>query len=352
MGYCKKCGAEIPERAKFCEKCGNPVEVITNKRTKKKLIIGCSIGIVLLSMIVVSLFAVGVFGGKDETVQTSADVKSNQIEQKTPVPTQDIPVSTEELAISAKSVVLIDNNSGQLIYEKNKDMELVPASITKIMTLVLIFDAISQEKISLEDEVSVSEYAFSMGGSQVSVEPQETQTVDTMIKCISMANANDAAVAMAEKIAGSEENFVEMMNERAKGLGMSHTQFKNCTGLDDDIKFGNFSTAYDVALMSRELIMKYPQISDYATVWTNTITHKTKSGETKSDLTNTNKLVRFYDGITGLKTGSTTKAKYCLSATAKREEKNITAVVMAAPDHKASFTEAQMLLNYGFANIG
>lgn len=254
------------------------------------------------------------------------------------------------LTITAKSVVLMEGNTGEIIYEKNMDKELVPASITKIMTLTLIFEAIDSGKISLNDEVTVSEYAASMGGSQVYLEPNEVQTVQDMIKCISIASANDAAVAMAEKIAGSETAFVKMMNKKAKELGMKHTNFKNCTGLDDDIKSGHYSSALDVAKMSRELIMKHPEISDYSTVWMDSITHKTKKGETEFGLTNTNKLVRFYDGITGLKTGSTSKAKYCLSATANRDGLSLIAVVMAAPDHKVRFSEAQTLLDYGFAN--
>lgn len=252
--------------------------------------------------------------------------------------------------LTAKAAVLIEGNTGEILIAKDKDKELVPASITKIMTLNLIFEALDQGKLSLNDEVSVSEYAASMGGSQVFLEPNETQTVDTMIKCISIASANDAAVAMAEKIAGSEQSFVKQMNEKSKKLGMKHTCFKNCTGLDDDIKSGHFSSAYDVALMSRELIMKHPQISKYSTVWMDSIIHKTKKGESTFGLTNTNKLVRFYDGITGLKTGSTSKAKYCLSATAKRNGMNLIAVIMAAPDHKVRFSEAQKLLDYGFAN--
>ena len=252
--------------------------------------------------------------------------------------------------ISAVSAVLIEGSTGDIIYEKDKDKELVPASITKIMTLTLIFEALDNGKLTLETPVSVSEYAASMGGSQVFLEPNETQTVDTMIKCISIASANDAAVAMAEKIAGSEEAFVKKMNEKAVALGMKHTQFKNCTGLDDNIESGHFSSAYDVALMSRELITKHPEISNYSTVWMDTIIHKTKKGETEFDLTNTNKLVRFYDGITGLKTGSTSKAKYCLSASARRNDMDLIAVIMAAPDHKKRFSEAQALLDYGFAN--
>lgn len=254
------------------------------------------------------------------------------------------------LNITAKAAVLIENNSGRILYEKSKDTELIPASITKIMTLLLIFEALDQKKISLEDSVSVSEYAAQMGGSQVYLEPGETQTVNDMIKCISIASANDAAVAMAEFISGSEASFVKMMNQKAKDLGMTHTHFKNCNGLDDSIESGHYSSAYDVALMSRELITKHPEISKYSTVWMDEITHKTKKGETQFGLTNTNKLIRTYNGITGLKTGSTSKAKYCLSATAKRDGISLTAVIMAAPDHTVRFTQAAALLDYGFAN--
>lgn len=253
------------------------------------------------------------------------------------------------LDISAKSAVLIENNSGRVLYNKNKDKEMIPASITKIMTLNLIFDAIDSGKIKLNDEVSTSEYAASMGGSQVFLEPGETQTVDTLIKCISIASANDAAVSMAEYIAGSETDFVKMMNDKAKKLGMKHSNFKNCNGLDDSIKSGHFSSAYDVALMSRELITKHPEISKYSTTWMDTIIHKTRKGEKEFGLTNTNKLIRTYNGITGLKTGSTSKAKYCLSATATRNGISLTAVVMAAPDPKKRFSEAASLLDYGFS---
>lgn len=259
-------------------------------------------------------------------------------------------VSGSAVDVSAVSAVLLEGSTGEIIFEKDKDKELVPASITKIMTLNLIFEALDSKKISLEDSVTVSEYAASMGGSQVFLEPNETQTVNDMIKCITIASANDAAVAMAEKIAGSEEAFVQKMNEKAKELGMVHTNFKNCTGLDDDIQSGHYSSAYDVALMSRELITKHPEISNYSTVWMDKIIHKTKKGDSEFGLTNTNKLVRFYDGITGLKTGSTSKAKYCLSATAKRNDMDLIAVIMAAPDHKKRFSEAQSLLDYGFAN--
>jgi len=259
--------------------------------------------------------------------------------------------NTDNLSVTSEAACLIEGNTGTVIYEKNKDKELIPASITKIMTLILIFEAIDSGKISLNDNVTVSEFAASMGGSQVFLEPGETQTVDTMIKCISIASANDACVAMAEHIAGTEAAFVEMMNKKAAELGMEHTHFMNCNGLDDTIESGHYSTAYDVALMSRELIMKHPEISNYSTVWMDTITHTNKKGESKEfGLTNTNKLIRTYEGITGLKTGSTAKAKYCLSATAKRDDLNLIAVVMAAPDHKTRFSLAASLLDYGFAN--
>ncbi len=254
------------------------------------------------------------------------------------------------VSILAKAAVLIENHSGRILFEKEKDKELVPASITKIMTLLLIFEALHDKKITLEDNVSTSEYAASMGGSQVFLEPGETQTVDTMIKCISISSANDAAVAMAEFISGSESEFVNKMNAKAKELGMQHTSFKNCNGLDDSIESGHYSSAYDVALMSREIMNKYPEISDYSTVWMDEITHSTRKGTKQFGLTNTNKLIRTYDGITGLKTGSTSKAKYCLSATAKRGGISLTAVIMAAPDPKERFAEAAALLDYGFAN--
>lgn len=257
--------------------------------------------------------------------------------------------SDPSLGITSTAAVVLEGKTGQILYEKDKDKELIPASITKIMTLLLIFEALENGKITLDDKVSVSEYAASMGGSQVYLEPNETQTVDTMIKCISISSANDAAVAMAEYIAGSESAFVEKMNRKASELGMNHTHFMNCNGLDDNIESGHYSSAYDVALMSRELITKYPQISNYSTVWMDSFTHTNSKGEqSEFGLTNTNKLIRSYNGITGLKTGSTSKAKYCLSATARRDNLDIIAVVMAAPDHKTRFSEAASLLDYGF----
>lgn len=250
-----------------------------------------------------------------------------------------------ELSISAPSVLLMEASTGTVIYEKNSHEIRHPASITKIMTLILIFDALASHQISLSDTVTVSEHAASMGGSQVFLEPQETQTVDTMIKCISVASANDACVAMAEFIAGSEEEFVRQMNERAKELGMKDTSFVNCCGLDVD---GHMTSAYDIALMSRELITKYPTIHDYCTIWMENITHTTAKGSSEFGLTNTNKLIKQYPYATGLKTGSTGLAKYCVSATAKKDDMELIAVVMAAPDYKIRFSDAATLLNYGF----
>lgn len=253
--------------------------------------------------------------------------------------------SDAALNVSAPSVLLMEASTGTVIYEKNSHEVLHPASITKIMTLILIFDAISSGQISLTDTVTVSEYAASMGGSQVFLEPGETQTVDTMLKCISVASANDACVAMAELIAGSESEFVRQMNERAKGLGMTDTSFVNCCGLDTD---GHMTTAFDVALMSRELITKYPEIHNYCTIWMENITHTTAKGTSEFGLTNTNKLIHQYEYATGLKTGSTSLAKYCVSATAKKDDMELIAVVMAAPDYKVRFSDATTLLNYGF----
>ena len=254
--------------------------------------------------------------------------------------------SSDVLNLSAPSVLLMEASTGTILYEKNSHTVLRPASITKIMTLILIFDAIESGQISLEDTVTVSEYAASMGGSQVFLEPNETQTVDTMIKCISIASANAACVAMAEFIWGSEAAFVEKMNERAKGLGMNDTTFVNCCGLDVD---GHMTSAYDVALMSRELTTKYPQIHNYSTIWMDTITHVTRRGSEEFGLTNTNKLIRFYDGATGLKTGSTDSAKYCLSATAERDGMELIAVVLKSPTGQQRFEDAKALLNYGFS---
>lgn len=247
--------------------------------------------------------------------------------------------------ISAPAAVLMEASTGKIIYEKDPDTPRPPASVTKIMTMLLIFDALEEGKIHPEDEVTVSEYAASMGGSQVYLEPGETQTVDTMLKCIAVASANDACVAMAEHICGSEEEFVSQMNRRAKDLGMTNTHFVNCNGLDAD---GHETSAEDIARMSRELIVKYPRIHEYSMIWMENIVHRTSKGESEFGLSNTNKLVRQYEYTTGLKTGSTGDAGFCVSATAEKDGIELIAVIMAAENSKDRFADAVRLLNYGF----
>ena len=259
-------------------------------------------------------------------------------------------VLAAEMELESPAAILMEASTGKILYEKNADEERMLASVTKIMTILLIFEALESGAINLEDKVSVSEHAASMGGSQVFLEAGETQTVKDMLKCIIISSANDASVAMSEYIAGSEEEFVARMNAKCKALGMEHTHFLNCCGLDDDIMEGHYSSAKDIAIMSRELITRFPQVSEYSTVWMDTITHVTRKGETEFGLTNTNKLIRTYDGITGLKTGSTSKAKFCLSATASRNGMDLIAVIMAAPSPTVRFKEAAKLLDYGFAN--
>lgn len=251
-----------------------------------------------------------------------------------------------ELGIQSKAVILMEKTTGNILYEKNADESLSPASITKIMTLILIFDALESGKITLEDVVTTSEYAKSMGGSQVFLETGEQQTVETLIKCIIVASGNDASVAMAEYVAGSEPEFVKMMNERAAGLGMENTHFEDCCGLTDSSN--HYTSAKDVAIMSRELISRYPQIHKYSTIWMENITHVTDKGTKEFGLANTNKLLRQYQWTTGLKTGSTSLAKYCVSATASKNDIELIAVVMAAPDYKIRFQEAIKLFEYGY----
>lgn len=252
--------------------------------------------------------------------------------------------------IAAPSAVLMEATTGQVIYEKNPDEKRSPASITKIMTLILIFDALESGKIKMNDEVVTSAYAKSMGGSQVFLEEGEVQNVETLIKCIVIASGNDASVAMAEYIAGTEGEFIRMMNERAAGLGMTNTNFEDCCGLTESPT--HVTTARDIAIMSRELVNKYPKIHEYSTIWMDNITHVTKQGTKEFGLSNTNKLLKMATNFktTGLKTGSTSVAKYCLSATAEKDGVRLIATVMAAPDYKVRFADAAAMLNYGYAN--
>lgn len=248
--------------------------------------------------------------------------------------------------LQSDSFVLMEASTGTVLHEKDMHKVLPPASITKIMTLLLIYEALEDGTITKETIVTTTEHAASMGGSQVYLEAGEQQTVETLIKCICISSANDACVAMAEHLSGTEEAFVDEMNQKAKELGMNNTHFVNCCGLDAE---GHVSTAYDIALMSRELMSRFPEIMTYTTTRIDTMTHTTNKGSSEFGLTNTNKLLTSYEGITGLKTGSTSKARYCLSATATRNDIDMIAVVLSAPDTKTRFQEAAVLLNYGFS---
>ena len=254
----------------------------------------------------------------------------------------------EDILIQAPAAgILIEADTGTVLYKKSEEEKRSPASITKIMTLLLIFDGLADGNLKLTDTVTTSAYAKSMGGSQVFLEEGETQDVETMIKCIVIASGNDASVAMAEHIAGSEQEFVKRMNQRAEQLGMQDTHFEDCCGLTDSEN--HYTTAKDVAIMSRELITRYPKILTYSSIWMENILHVTKQGSKEFTLTNTNKLLRSYKGCTGLKTGSTGKAKYCVSAVAKKNDITLIAVVMGAPDYKVRFRDGAALFNYGFS---
>lgn len=245
-----------------------------------------------------------------------------------------------DLGLNAKSAILMEESTGNILYESNPDERLPIASVTKVMTMLLIMEAVDSGKISLDDMVTVSENAMSYGGSTMFLETGEQLTVNDMLKGIAVASANDGCVAMAEHLAGSESAFVDMMNERAKELGMENTHFMNTNGLDED---DHYSSARDVAIMSREL-MKHETIFNYTSIWMDTL----RGG--KFQLANTNKLIRFYDGANGLKTGSTSKALCCLSAAAKRNDMQLIAVVLGAPTSAERFASAKSLLDYGFAN--
>lgn len=243
------------------------------------------------------------------------------------------------LNLESGAAILIEQTTGQVLYAHNAHEQLRPASVTKIMSILLIMEQIDEGNLSYTDTISCSENARSMGGSQIWLDTRETLTVDEMLKAICIVSANDCVVAMAEHIAGSEEAFVQMMNDKAKSLGMNDTIFKNCHGIDED---GHVTSAYDIALMSKELLTKHPDITKYTTTWMDSL----RDG--KSQLVNTNKLIKTYKGITGLKTGSTSLALYNLSASATRDNLSLIAVIMKAPSTKVRFSEAQKLLDYGF----
>ena len=249
--------------------------------------------------------------------------------------------------VEAPSYILMEASTGQIICEQNAQERRSPASITKIMTLLVIFDHLGSGRVKLDSEVMTSAYAKSMGGSQVFLEEGEIQTLETIIKCIAVASGNDASVAAAEFIAGSEQEFVNLMNKRAEEMGLTNTHFEDCCGLSESDN--HYTSAEDVARMSRELITKYPQILDYTKIWMEDITHSTQQGTSNFTLSSTNKLLKMYEWTTGLKTGSTSKALYCLSATASKDNIDLIAVVMASPSNKTRFQDAMALLNYGYS---
>lgn len=255
-------------------------------------------------------------------------------------------VCADSVEIQSPEAILMEVTTGTILYEKDAHTKRSPASVTKIMTTLLIFEELEKGTLALDEEVTTSAYAKSMGGSQVFLEEGEKQTVETLLKCILVASGNDASVAMAEHIAGSEAEFVKKMNEKAAKLGMQDTHFEDCCGLTDSEE--HYTSAYDIALMSRELVTRFPQVYDYTGIWMENITHITRRGSSEFGLSNTNKLLRSYDGCTGLKTGSTSKALFCISATAKRNDIELISVIMAGPDSKTRFADAGALLNYGF----
>lgn len=253
------------------------------------------------------------------------------------------PAAAEELAVDAQACLLMEKTTGEVLYAVNEHEQLEPASVTKIMTLLLVMEAIDSGSLHYDDMVTASAYACSMGGSQIWLKENEQMTVEEMLKAVCVASANDASVALAEHIAGSAEAFVEKMNQRAAELGMEDTHFVNPTGLPAK---GHVTSAYDIALMSRELILHHPDIRRFTTIWMDTL----RDGE--FGLSNTNKLIRYYEGATGLKTGSTDSALYCLSATAEREGMELIAVILKSPTSTQRFESAKVLLNYGFAAYG
>ena len=281
-----------------------------------------------------------VFGFDD----TSTYIWSSSSSSDSILTNSEITTESDEnsLNLESGSAILIEQKTGQILYSHNIHEQLRPASVTKVMSILLIMEAIANQKISLTDMVPCSENATSMGGSQIWLDPRETLSVDDMLKAICVNSANDAVVAMSEFIAGSEDAFVQMMNDKAKELGMNDTCFKNCHGLDED---GHVTSSYDIALMSRELLNKYPEVTRYTTIWMDTL----RDG--KSQLSNTNKLIKNYKGATGLKTGSTSLALYNLSASATRDGLSLIAVIMKAPSTKIRFSEAQKLLDYGFGKF-
>lgn len=315
------------------------------KRTRNII---CSLGLAF-SLLSMPVNAYGMAAGwefpKESPVKPA---EPGTTEQRTKETEESAKETVPDLGLASPSVLLMETQTGTILYKKNAVEQRSPASITKIMTLLLIFEELEKGNLHLTDEVTTSAHAKSMGGSQVFLEEGEKQNVETMIKCIVIASGNDASVAMAEHIAGTESEFVNRMNQKAKAIGMQHTNFEDCCGLTDSDQ--HYTTAEDVAKMSRELIERYPEILQYSSIWMEEITHVTQKGSKPFTLTNTNKLIRGYDGCVGLKTGSTAKAKYCVSAVARKDDLTMLAVVMGAPDYKVRFADAASLFQYGFSS--
>lgn len=288
---------------------------------------------ILLFLLIVSLIMPFFSFAADNYVWSDQSVLANATATKE---------SNFDLQLESGAAILIDQKSGEVLYAYNAHEQLRPASVTKVMTILLIMEALDSGRLSLDDKIPCSENAAAMGGSQIWLDVREELTVNDMLKAICVVSANDCTVAMAEYLAGSEEAFVEQMNQKAKALGMNDTVFKNCHGIDED---GHVTSAYDISIMSRELLNNHPNITNYTTIWMDTL----RDG--KSQLVNTNKLLRTYTGATGLKTGSTSLALYNLSASATRNDLSLIAVIMKAPTSTIRFQEAQKLLDYGFSTF-
>ena len=305
-------------------------------RLNKKII-----KIISATLILVTIFTFSVVLATDDSVYVWSSETEPLSANITETSSETTETTDNSLNLESGGAVLIEQKTGQVLYEHNMHEQLRPASVTKVMSLLLIMEALDSGQISLTDKVPCTEDAAGMGGSQIWLEVGEELTVDEMLKAICVVSANDCTVAMADYLCGSQEAFVQKMNERAKELGMNDTTFKNCHGIDED---GHVTSAYDIALMSRELLNNHPTILNYTTIWMDTL----RNGE--SELVNTNKLIRNYKGATGLKTGSTSIALYNLSASATRDGLSLIAVIMKAPTTKIRFAEAQKLLDYGFSN--
>ena len=297
-------------------------------------------------MLIISLIPVYTLYGTETGTSTEENQTGSKTNSKSEAQSGNSQTSVT-LDIESPAVLLMELNSGQVLYEKDADTARRPASVTKIMTMLLAFEAIDSGKFKLEDKITVSEHAAGMGGSQVYLEVGETQTVEDILKCMIVSSANDAAVAMGEAIGGSEAGFVAMMNEKANELGMKNTHFENACGLESE---GHLMSSRDIAILSRELLLKYPEVTKYTTIWMDTIIHKTKKGETEFGLANTNKFLKKYEGANGLKTGYTSAAGFSMSATATRNGTTLIAVVMGAKTKDIRYSDAAKLLDYGFAN--